>query len=338
MIWSVGQSLQQGRYVVEKVLDTGRLSVTYLAATPQGHGVVIKTPNESAMQRVDFDRLQERFVREAFLLAKCRHPHIVRVEPPFQEQGVWCIPMEYVAGTTLDMAMRDRQQLPEAEAITYIRQIGEALAELHKQDLLHRDINPGNIMLRTRDGGATEAVLIDFGLARDFRMEMTQHTQRSEDLTSGFRAPELDIPGGDRGPYTDLYALGATLYNLVTGQQPPSAAELKNRALQFSSGVSLGMQKAIQQAMAQSPSDRPDSVKIWLDTLPSTSQAKAPSVESEEQRKKRIENGTYRLAILGAIVALVAAIGTFLSGISDYKEKWTPSTSQTGSSSAQALK
>jgi eukaryotic-like serine/threonine-protein kinase len=164
MIWKPKQKLQKG-FEIQEVLGAGRLSVTYLAKTATGELIVIKAPNDEAMQRADFDRLQEVFVQEAFKLARCRHPHIVRSQEPLIENGIRFIPMEYIAGTTLDK--RDRPILPEAEAIEYVRQIGEALEVVHREKLLHRDVKPANIMLRIRDG-KSEAVLIDFGLARSF--------------------------------------------------------------------------------------------------------------------------------------------------------------------------
>jgi eukaryotic-like serine/threonine-protein kinase len=189
MVWAAGQKLGD-RYTIREVLGQGRWSVTYRAEDRQGQSVVIKAANDEAIASSEFDRLQQVFVREAFKLAKCRHPHIVRAEEPFQVDGVWCIPMEYIAGTTL--ARRDRPVLPEAEAVKYIRQIGEALTVVHEQQLLHRDVNPANIMLRIRNG-ESEAVLIDFGLARDFDRDLTQ--TRTEEFTPGYTAAGIVFAG-----------------------------------------------------------------------------------------------------------------------------------------------
>jgi eukaryotic-like serine/threonine-protein kinase len=264
MIWQPGRQLQKGEYTIQEILSVGHLNVTYLARTPDGQTVVIKAPNDEAMQQADFDRLQQVFVQEAFKLAKCQHPHIVQAEAPFQEDGIWCIPMEYIAGFTLEK--RDRPILPEAEALRYIWQIGDALGVVHQAELLHRNINPANILIRTRNGEA-EAVLIDFGLARKFDQDFTQ--TRSEEITPGYTPLELYSSQADRGAYTDLYSLGATLYNLLTGNQPPAADERKLEGLPvyFPDSISSTTRQAIESAMQLKATDRPASVALWLQSL-----------------------------------------------------------------------
>jgi len=308
MVWTAKKQLQKGRYTIQEVLRVGQLGVTYRAETPQGESIVIKTPNDEAMQRSDFDRLQQVFVQEAFKLAQCRHPHIVRAEAPFEEEGIWCIPMEYIAGTTLDK--RDRPILPETEALEYIRQIGAALEVVHQNGLLHRDITPRNIMLRIRNG-KSEAVLIDFGLARDFERDLTQ--TRTEEISPGFTPLELYSRSGKRGAYTDIYSLGATLYVLLTGKVPPSATDRQSSGakLDFPKEMRGEVKRAIEWAMQLESDERPQSVQEWLKTLPQPEGVAAQSPEtpsSTPKSKRRLE--TWQLVIAG-----IAAIGALLGGL-----------------------
>ena len=305
MIWSAGKKLKNGLYTIEgQPIGHGRLSLTYLAKTKEGNRIVIKVPNDEASQ-VDLERVQGRFVKEAFKLQQCQHPHIVKVFDPFQEEHLWCIPMEYVAGMTLDK--RDRRRLSEVEAITYVTQIGEALTVLHGKNLIHRDVNPSNVILRVREG-KSEAVLIDFGLVRDFSTDassVTTHTQAG-DMMPSYKAPELYVPNGDRGPFCDLYALGAMLYELVTGDLPPNAIERSEKPGPLSfpgNGVSERVIKSIESAMAMKASGRPDSVAEWLEQLDS---GKFPDVTPESTPRKPI-NWKMVITVITAITGLVTA-------------------------------
>jgi eukaryotic-like serine/threonine-protein kinase len=301
MVWATGQKLGD-RYTIQEVLGRGRWSVTYRAKDRAGQSVVIKAANDEAIAPTDFDRLQQVFVREAFKLAKCRHPHIVKAEEPFQADGIWCIPMEYIAGTTL--AKRDRQVLPEAEAVKYVRQIGEALQVVHEYKLLHRDVTPANIMLRIRNE-ESEAVLIDFGLARDFDHDLTQ--TRTEEITPGFTPLELYSRDGVRGAFTDIYSLGATLYELLTGKMPPNAQarKLSNAPLVFPDSMSKPIRQAIKWGMELDGKDRPQSVQEWLRNLGgAVNQSGSPAPKLLEASSPQQRWETWQIVIAG-----VAAIG-----------------------------
>ena len=314
MVWVAGKQLQGGKYTIERVLGHGRFGITYLARDKNDELVVIKTPNDQSLNRPDFERLQRAFVREAFKLASCRHPHIVKAEEPFQEDGLWCIPMEYIAGTTL--AERDRLILPEEEALGYIQQIGEALIEVHKNGLLHRDVRPGNIMVRVRDGKA-EAVLIDFGLALEFDHEMTK--TRTEEIAEGFAPLELYSRQAERGAYTDIYSLGATLYVLLTGQKPAGAMKRKlgNERLiapkESNPQISDRINRAILWAMELEAEKRPQSMQKWLDYLTISSTPSPQPPTDINTPSKRPFNWNLFWAAVAAIGTLLAGIGTLVA-------------------------
>lgn len=279
MAWQPGKTLRGDRYTIEEILGMGRFGITYLAREKNGNPVAIKTPNDEvqALNPAEFDRLQQGFVQEAVKLAKCRHPHIVRAEEPFQEDSIWCIAMEYIDGVSL--ARRATAKLPETEALEYVRQIGEALRVVHENGLLHRDVQPQNIIVRS---GKPEAVLIDFGLARKVGEAITQ--TRTSEISDGFSPLELYSSQRECGVYTDIYALGATLYNLVTGERPLTSLDRKlgERILtppqQINSKISDRLNRAILTGMELEAENRPQSMQAWLEMLPETANVILPLV------------------------------------------------------------
>lgn len=279
MAWASGQRLQGGKYTIEQELGEGGFGITYRARDNNGRKVVIKTLNETVQSRPDFAKFQQDFLNEALRLARCSHPHIVRIDEVIQEGQLWCIVMEYIDGENLASQVVSRGALPEAEALRYIQQIGEALAVVHNNSLLHRDVKPQNIMLRF---GKSEAVLIDFGIAREFTPNLTQtHTQM---LSDGFAPIEQYDKRSKRGAYTDIYALAATLYSLLTGEVPTLAPR---RAISMSflepkeinSNISDRVNQAILKGMEVKPEERPPSIQEWLALLQTNNHACASPLQ-----------------------------------------------------------
>ncbi|BAY27144.1 protein kinase [Calothrix sp. NIES-2100] len=271
MVWNPGQELFGRRYIIERKLGEGGIGITYLAKNRRGELRVIKTLREQILNHPQWiphqDKLRHDFRDEALRLALCRHPHIVQVENVFDEENLPCMAMEYIEGEDLGKRITNKGALPEAEALQYIRQIGEALILVHEKGLLHRDLKPSNIMMRA---GKPEAVLIDFGLARQFISGGVQ--RHTESLTPGYAPPEQYAPIEQRGEYIDVYALTATLYSLVTGQLPmPAPARLQNFTLQapkeLNGSVSYRVNEAIMKGMALNYRFRPQSVEELLDLL-----------------------------------------------------------------------
>lgn len=285
MLWQKGDKLQGGKYTIREVLGDGGFGITYRVRDRNGHLYAVKTLNEMAQARPDFNKLQQDFMNEALHLAKFNHPNIVKIYKVFQESvprnvtnqknnnffsrffpkdaeiphlDIWCILMEYVEGENLNDYLSRLGVLPEAEAVRYIKQIGEALTVVHNEGLLHRDVKPANIILRASN---SEAVLIDFGIAREFTPNHTTHTEIG---TPSYGAIEQFYPTiAPPGEYTDVYALAATLYALVTGKLPnPTVTEDLNLT-----AISYQVQEAIRHGMALQPQDRPQSVQDWLKLL-----------------------------------------------------------------------
>ena len=267
MSWIKGHKLQDGKYSIEKKLDEGGFGITYLVKRGDGKKFVVKILNDDVQKGADFTRYQQNFVNEALRLAKCHHPHIVSVEELIQEGELWGMVMEYIEGETLASLVEREGILPESQALRYIRQIGEALAVVHQNGLLHRDVKPQNIMLRSR---IDEAVLIDFGLAREFEQDKTQaHTQ----FLSHYFAPiEQYNKRAKRGAYTDVYALAGTLYFLMTAEYPvPIPNRVTGTDLDLPSEYNLDiedwLENAILKGLEIQPDDRPQSIQEWLDLL-----------------------------------------------------------------------
>ncbi|HBE18170.1 MAG TPA: hypothetical protein DEG17_01200 [Cyanobacteria bacterium UBA11149] len=267
--WSTGQTLDNGKYTIQKTLGGGGFGITYLATEkPSGKLVAIKTLNATQQAKPNFTSLQNKFVQEAFRLAKCRHPHIVSVYTVFPEGDLWHLVMEYVEGDNLADYLADRGIFRETEALRIIQEIGDALSYLHGEGLLHRDIKPQNIMLR-RDN--LSAVLIDFGLAREFSSGYTQSL--TSDRTERYAPIEQYEKRGKFGAYTDVYALAVTLYHLLTEDLPPSADVRKKFNLtlpppqQYNSQISDKVNNAILKGMELEAKNRPQSVAEWLKIL-----------------------------------------------------------------------
>ncbi len=271
MLWNRGKTLFGGRYTIERKLGEGGIGITYLAKNQQGQMRVIKTLKEEILNhpiwRSQQTKLRQDFRNEAVRLAVCRHPHIVQIENIFDEHNIPCIVMEYIEGEDLGHYLLRHNKLSESEALLYIKQISEAVIVIHQKGLLHRDIKPRNIMLRR---GKQEAVLIDFGIAREFIPNVVQkHTVYR---TPGFAPPEQYEMEAARGEYIDVYCLAATLYSLVTGAVPTTAEERRHNIFlqepkQLNPHISNQVNRAIMDGMALEPENRPQSVKEWLNLL-----------------------------------------------------------------------
>ncbi|MEO0455878.1 MAG: serine/threonine-protein kinase [Cyanobacteria bacterium P01_A01_bin.114] len=261
----VGQVLQQGQYHIEQELGRGGFGVTYRAARmPLNQIVVIKTLH--TQQSINLAEQQQKFQEEARRLAQCKHPNIVNVTDFFIENGLPYLVMDYIPGHPLSEIVFPHSPLPEADALYYIRQIGEALQVVHRQGLLHRDVKPQNIMIHDLTG---EAILIDFGIARELTARSTQtHTSL---VSEGYAPIEQYLPKAHRSAATDVYGLAATLYSLVTGEVPVASVLRSHQPLipprQLCPTLNPAVEQAILQGMAVNLAERPQSIATWQTLL-----------------------------------------------------------------------
>ncbi|MDX2211916.1 MAG: protein kinase [Oculatellaceae cyanobacterium bins.114] len=264
----VGKTLQGGKYTLDQQLGQGGFGITFKATHHYlGQVVVIKTLNQGNQQDPQFPRLVQQFQDEGRRLAVCIHPNIVRVNDFFMEEGIPYLVMDYIPGQTLEQVVLPDRPLAEAIAIYYIRQIGAALEVVHQNGMLHRDVKPQNIILRQ---GTQEVVLIDFGIAREFTPGVAQtHTSI---ISTGYAPVEQYLSHEKRTPATDVYALAATLYTLLTAYIPV-AAILRDRQpmptpRDLHPELSAAINQAIMRGMAVEVRYRPQTIAEWLALLP----------------------------------------------------------------------
>jgi hypothetical protein len=283
-------------YRVEHVLGAGGFGITYKAEeTLIRRPVAIKEymPRAVAgrssdsvtvlpLHATDADQFHwglKRFRNEARTLVNFRHDNIVAVYRYFQANETAYLVMAYEDGMTLQQILRKAGTLPEYEIREVLDPLLGGVAEVHAAGFLHRDIKPGNIMIRPT--GAP--VLIDFGAAR-LALGEKSHSTRAV-LSPGYAPFEQYTTGSEQGPFTDIYALGATLYACVTGKPPPPAPDrvagtTMPKATEAGAGAfSENLLRAIDHALAIQPEDRPRSIAAWSDELDGkTSAVPSPSV------------------------------------------------------------
>ena len=291
MTWNPGKILNNGEYTIQSVLGQGGFGVTYLARDTNDIQVVIKTLNDKVQNHRDFPQFQQDFVNEALRLAKCNHPHIVKVYEVIQEGNLWCMVMEYAGTNDLDtlIAQEKERHLSENDALYYIQQIGEALDYIHSLNppMIHRDVKPANILIRNHQG-KNQAILIDFGIAREFKQNLTQ--SQTPFLSDGFAPIEQYDKRARRGAFTDVYALAATLYTMVTGEVPTAAPARMMFPLtppkQINPQISDRLNQAILQGMELQPNKRPQSIEKWFDLLGLAYQGKSVKIYSQSQPRQ----------------------------------------------------
>ena len=227
-----------GRYTIEGVLGQGGFGITYLGMDelhkkkvaikeffPQG----IVTRNieyEDTVtvtlvgEKENYDKGKERFLKEAQTMAMfSKDKGIVKALDFFEINNTAYIVMEYLEGVTLKQYLRENKRIAAEDLVELLVPLIEALDEIHSQGLIHRDISPDNIMVLS-DG---RIKLMDFGAARDY----TEFGEKSLSivLKPGYAPPEQYQTHGVQGPWTDIYALCATMYKCITGENPPDAIE-----------------------------------------------------------------------------------------------------------------
>ena len=322
--------LQGGRYVIQGVLGRGGFGVTYLAEQVMAkRKVCIKEffPKDYYTRGDDtrsltlasqgfaesMNRFKEKFVKEAQTIAALDHANIIHILDVFEENNTAYYVMEYIDGESLSDVIKRRGALSESEAVDYICQAGSALEYLHERKIMHLDIKPGNIMLRSKDN---HVVLIDFGLSKHYDEQSGEATSTTPvGVSHGYAPLEQYKQGGVNtfSPETDIYSLGATLYYLLTGQRPPEAASLINDPLEFPQHVSATLRSAITAAMSPSSKQRPASVGKFVAMF---NKADVTIVERPITPKKPLDNkhksksGKWWLwsLLMVVVIAIVCAV------------------------------
>jgi serine/threonine-protein kinase len=211
--------LVAGKYLVGEKIGEGGIGVVYKAKHVQlEQDVAIKHVKRSEAARAE---VVERFLQEARLAAKIKNEHAVKVQDvDVLESGVPYIVMELLEGRDLETMVQE-SPLPIGTAVDYVLQACEALAEAHAAGIVHRDLKPGNLFLAQRPGGASMVKVLDFGISKVAAAPQRKVTRVGECLgTPEYMSPEQLRAQGDVDARSDIWALGATLYELVTGKLP----------------------------------------------------------------------------------------------------------------------
>lgn len=325
-----------GKYRLCSVLGAGGFGITYEGiALAEEKTVAIKEffPADYAIrehadtepeltiyedEKETFDRELKRFLNEAETLREFRYlDGIVTVLDCFEENGTAYIVMEYIESVTMRQYVKYNGCLQYQELIELLAPVIQAMIQIHKRGILHRDISPDNLLF----GLDNEVRLIDFGAVSAIG-EMPEHT-KTVILKKGYAPPEQYLAEGEQGPWTDVYAMAATLYMGLTGQRPvDSVARLQGEELPSDCLVEIGLEPwqrdAILKGMSLRSADRYKNLEELLDAL-----TVPPSVEDELTHRQKELPGKIKTTILrinrrkknwlamAGILVLLMGIGCF---------------------------
>ena len=276
-------TILNGRYLTGKVLGIGGFGITYLGydltldikvaikeympsgmATRYTDGYTVTLTGRAENE---YAAGMERFLDEARILAKLQNlPNIVSVYNYFKENNTAYFVMEYIEGMSLKEYLAEHgNAIPYTETLAILLPIMKALCEVHSMNLIHRDISPDNIYI-TASG---ESRLLDFGAAR---FSLGDNKSVSVILKHGYAPEEQYSSHGNQGPWTDIYAMGATIYRCVTGTVPPDSIErMRNDNIKWPSelGVSVpaAVENAIMKALSVKTADRYSNMEAFVEAL-----------------------------------------------------------------------
>lgn len=302
---------------------------------------------------------RDKFEREARNLSTLSHPNIVKVLEAFHANGTTYYSMEYIDGISLDkkIAQSPQGRMPLTEAIETLKQIGAAIAFMHSRNMLHLDVKPGNVMMR-KDG---TAVLIDFGLSKQYTSDGEPESSTKVGAgTPGYAPIEQASYHEGKGFPTmmDVYALGGTLFKMLTGQRPPEASEILNEGFPTDSLRQLfipdNIVNSISRAMAPLKKDRWQTVDefvkhldehgehtIYEDTSSESARSESTTFDDrkfshklqddfEDNDEDQTESWFTRNKVVCAVAALLIAlvVGLYVTNSKTDKEPQTAATEQ----------
>ncbi len=281
-----GAKLLKGQYTITRYINSGGFGITYLAKDSLDRDVVIKECFPSSVCRrskvmvaarsrahtAELRSVVQLFVREARNLAKIVHPNIVAVHQVFEDNGTAYMAIDFIDGLDLQQIIDgEGVRLAPDHIVRITDKLLNAVGFIHDHDMLHRDISPDNVLI-DKTG---EPILIDFGAAREKASQSNRAMSALRVVKDGYSPQEFYIAGSEQGPWSDLYALGATLYHLISGDAPVNgqarlAALAEDRPDPYVPltgrfpGYPKGYLEAIDRAMSTLPKQRLQSARDWL--------------------------------------------------------------------------
>lgn len=315
---SPSSTLQGGKYTVIKSIAEGGFGRTYLAEQDKlGRKVTIKelsvddapeatVPSGSSSSEISIadESKKKKFLKEARLIAGLNHRGVVRIYDVFEENGTAYYAMEYLPGGSLKEKVLREGALSEAEANTIMHKVCDAINYVHARNILHLDIKPSNILF-DEDG---EPVLIDFGISRHF--ETGEQTSTSQNgISKGYAPVEQYFEDSHLTEATDIYSLGATLYFLLTGSNPPEALKVKkDGGITLPSGITKATSDAIRKAMSPDSGKRFQKASDFAATLRTDIKAKPAAGLPAKLSSKTV-------TIISSAVILLAGIAVLAGGL-----------------------
>ena len=280
-----GTELLHGQYTISRFLNHGGFGITYLAKDSLERDVVIKecfpgafcrrsrtiVGARSRAHQNEFKSIVKLFIQEARSLSKLVHPNIVGVHQVFEDNDTAYMAIDYVEGRDMLDIVEDKSvQLEPSEIISMTEKLLSAVGFIHENNMLHRDISPDNILLNP-DG---EPILIDFGAAREQASKTSRALSALRVVKDGYSPQEFYITGSEQGPWSDLYALGASLFHIISGEAPVDsqtrlAAIAEGRDDPYNKlagrfdGYPYGFLEAIDKAMEAVPKRRVQTAAEW---------------------------------------------------------------------------
>jgi serine/threonine protein kinase len=268
-----------GQYVLEEKLGAGGMGVVYRAR----HNL-LRRP--TAVKLLDIDKTTDesvaRFEREVQLTSQLTHPNTIAIyDYGRTPEGIFYYAMEYLEGISLDQLVKQHGPQPEPRVVHIVRQICGSLAEAHAAGLIHRDIKPANVMLTKRGGLYDMVKVLDFGLVKSIDTERGSSLTATGTLagTPLYLSPEAIQSAEKVDPRSDLYAVGAVAYFLVTGTPPfggESVVEIcmshvskkpEPPSVRLGRPVSPELESLILACLAKAPEERPQSAEGLAERL-----------------------------------------------------------------------
>ena len=304
----IGTMLRGDTYRVIRQLNSGGFGNTYVVENIHFgeiramkeffmQGVTTRRGNTVSVSQSDnadvFRSQKEKFRKEAQRIRKLNHPNIVNIYDLFEENDTYYYIMDYIDGESLADRLKRQGAMPEREAMQVLNSLLDALSAVHAAGFTHMDIKPGNIM---RDWQG-KIYLIDFGASKQMTSneQRTLSTSTAMPYTEGYAPIEqVERKMENVGPWTDLYAVGATFYRLLTNRQPPSSSEIINEAnpFVFPNDISKVSQSLVKMMMQPKRLFRPQSVEELRTKIDMLTDKSNGSNESDYSNAAKIENDT----------------------------------------------
>lgn len=318
------QNLKYGRYQVLRTLGNGAMGIVYEAHDPQiDRHVALKVLRQD---RLTSDTYIRRFIKEAVAIGRLSHPRIVTVYDAGQDNEAVYIAMEFLEGAPLDAVMAQRRP-SLSEVVDIGCQVAEALDYAHSRGIVHRDVKPSNLLMRT-DGLIK---ITDFGIAHIEDPAVTKQTQAGEILgTPAYMSPE-QVMGKEVDGRSDLFSLGVILYEMSTGQKPfrgPTLTSILREIVDSLPRIPEGIQPelppgfrtVIMKCLSKRPEDRYQTGRELAEALKDCLEAPRPAPQPEPVSEPVPSHRAFPLKLLAIPSALVLA-GLLAYGAYQYMPK-----------------